>query len=152
MAVDADTQARVILCAVDGSSADEPAIEVAAQLAELADARLALFAVAPVPIADAHDGALPTWTLDEAMRALERKAVALEGRIEVDCYLDAGNPVRRLVEFSGRTRPLLLVVGTRSRTTPSIVASGLMRAAPCPLVVVPEAAPGPELTAHRRQG
>ena len=88
------------------------------------------------------------------MRALELTAATLDGRVGVDCYLDAGNPVRRLVEFAARTRALLIVVGTHARESgrpPSIVASGLTRAAPCPVVVVPEAAPLPELDKAKRQ-
>jgi nucleotide-binding universal stress UspA family protein len=120
----------------------------------LAGARLALVAVAPVPRGDTREFALPAWTLEEAMSALALRAVALDSRVGVDCYLDAGNPVRRLVEFAARTRALLLVIGTISPALgrpPSIVASGLIRAAPCPLVVVPEAAPLPELEHARRQ-
>jgi nucleotide-binding universal stress UspA family protein len=98
--------------------------------------------------------ALPAWTLEEAMRALELTAAALDSRVGVDCYLDAGNPVRRLVEFAARTRALLLVVGANAPSSgrpPSIVASGLSRAAPCPVVVVPEAAPLPELDNAKRR-
>jgi nucleotide-binding universal stress UspA family protein len=154
MAAEADREARVIVCAVDGSSADESAVEVATQLAVLAEARLALLAVAPVPIADTRELALPTWTLGEAMRALELTAAGLHGRVGVDCYLDAGNPVRRLVEFAARTGALLLVVGTHARASGrphSIVASGLSRAAPCPVVLVPEAARLPELDYGKRR-
>lgn len=148
MAADADRDARVIVCALDGSSADARAAEVAAQLAVLARARLALLAVAPAATGDAREFALPAWTLEEAMRALELTAATLDNRVRVDCYLDAGNPVRRLVEFAARTHALLLVAGTHARTSgrpPSIVTSGLTRTAPCPVVVVPEAAPPPEL-------
>jgi nucleotide-binding universal stress UspA family protein len=153
MAAEADREARVIVCAIDGSSADASAVEVATQLAVLARARLALLAVAPVPIGDTRGFALPAWALEEAMRALELTAAALESRVGVDCYLDPGNPVRRLVEFAARTRALLLVVGTQAQASgrpPSIVASGLTRAAPCPVVVVPETAPLPELDYGRR--
>jgi nucleotide-binding universal stress UspA family protein len=148
MAADANRDARVIVCAVDGSSADARAVEVATQLAVLAEARLALLAVAPASTGDTREFALPAWTLEEAMKTLELTAAALDSRVRVDCYLDAGNPVRRLVEFAARTRALLLVVGTHARTSgrpPSIVTSGLTRAAPCPVVVVPEAVPLPEL-------
>jgi len=154
MTAKADREARMIVCAVDGSSADENAVEVATQLAVLGEARLALVAVAPVSIGDGREFAQPAWTLEEAMRALELTAASLESRVGVDCYLDAGNPVSRLVEFSARTRALLLVVGTQARASgrpPSIVASGLTRAAPCPVVVVPEAAPVPELDYAGRQ-
>jgi len=147
-------ESRVIVCAVDGSTADAAAIDVAAQLAVLADARLALLAVAPVPIDSVGDQAPPPWTLEDAKRALERTAAAVDDRVGVDCYLDAGNPVRRLVEFAGRTRPLLVVVGTRARDPalpPSIGASGLIRGAPCPVVVVPEAGYVPELDDRRRR-
>jgi nucleotide-binding universal stress UspA family protein len=148
MSAEADRDARVVVCAVDGSSADAGAVEVATQLAVLAGARLALVAIAPVPVGARREFALPAWTLEEAMRALELTSAALESRVGVDCYLDAGNPARRLVEFSARTRALLLVVGTHARASgrpPSILASGLIRAAPCPVVVVPEVATLPKL-------
>ena len=148
MAAEPERGARVIVCAVDGSSAHESAVEVATQLAVLAKARLALFAVAPVPSRDTSEFASPGWTLEEAMRALELTAAALDNRVGVDWYLDAGNPVRRLIEFAARTRALLLVVGTSAPSSdrpPSMVASGLTRGAPCPVVVVPEGATLPEL-------
>lgn len=87
------------------------------------------------------------------MRALELTAATVDSRVGVDCYLDAGSPVRRLVEFAARTRALLVVVGTHARASgrpPSIVAGGLTRAAPCPVVVVPEGAPVPELDDSER--
>lgn len=154
MAAEADREGRVVVCAVDGSTADASAVEVATQLAVLARARLALVAVAPVPMDDPRELAPPAWTLEEAMRALERTAATLDSRVGIDCYLDAGNPVRRLVEFAARTRALLLVVGANAPSSgrpPSIVAGGVARAAPCPVVVVPEAAPLPELDKTKRQ-
>ena len=56
--------------------------------------------------------------------------------------------VRRLVEFAERKAALLLVVGARRSPggdPPSIVAGGLFRAAPCPVVVVPETAARPTI-------
>jgi len=148
MAAEDDRASRVVVCAVDGSIVDGNAVEVAAQLAVLSEARLALLAVAPVPLAGAREWGLPAWTLEEARRALELTAEALDGRVEVDCYLEAGNPVRRLIEFAARKRALLLVVGTSglvSNRPASIVASGVSRSAPCPVVVVPEEIAPPDL-------
>jgi len=142
------SDARVVICAIDGSTSDESAAEVATQLAVLAKARLALVAIAPVPVADTRDRHVPTWTVDEARRALQLTAEALAHRVDVDAYLDSGNPVRRLVELAERKHALLLVVGTRG-VPASIVASGLSRSAPCPVVIVREAAAVPALdTAH----
>jgi nucleotide-binding universal stress UspA family protein len=133
---------RVVVCAVEGSTSDANAVEVAAQLAVLAEARLALAAVAPVPAVRAREWGLPPWTMDDARHTLELMADVLHPRVDVDVYLDSGNPVRRLVELAERKRALLLVVGTGSAPANgprSIVAGGLARSAPCPLVVVPEA-------------
>jgi nucleotide-binding universal stress UspA family protein len=143
---------RLVVCGLTGSSADASAVDVAAQLARLVRAELALVAVAPVPVRAAREYGVPEWTLEEARRALELTADTLAGRVAVGCYLDSGNPVRRLAEFAARKDALLLVVGTRAPANarpPSIVASGIARAAPCPLVVVPEAAPVPDLDAGR---
>lgn len=143
-----DAAARVVVCAVEGSAVDGNAVEVATQLAVLAEARLALLAVAPVPPAGAREWGLPVWTLEDARTALELTAEALEGRIGVDCYLEAGNPGRRLIEFAARKRALLLVVGVpgpASGRPSSIVASGVARNAPCPVVVVPDGTAVPEL-------
>lgn len=148
MAAEAKREARLIVCAVDGSIADANAVEVATQLAVLANARLALVAVASVRTGDTRHGfGQRAWTLEEALGALELTAKTLNSRIAVDCYVDAGNPVRRLVEFAALTQALLLVVGTNATTgrPPSIVANGLVRSAPCPVVVVPQAAPVPAL-------
>ena len=140
MASAPDRESRVVVCAIEGSDIDENAVEIAAQLAILTKARLALLAVAPVPPASARERGLPTWTPAEAMRALERTTVGLLGRVDVDYYLEAGNPVRRLVEFAARKRALLLVVGMdspASSSPASIAASSVSRIAPCPVVVVP---------------
>lgn len=148
MAAAPDRDSRVIVCAIDGSAVDENAVEIAAQLAVLSEARLALVAVAPIPPASAREWGLPTWTPGEAMRALELTTVGLLGRVDVDYYVEAGNPVRRLVEFAARKRALLLVLGTRgpaSSRPASIVANGVSRNAPCPVVVVPAGTPVPEL-------
>jgi nucleotide-binding universal stress UspA family protein len=139
---------RVVVCGIEGSAADAATVEVAAQLARLAQAQLALVAVAPLPLSGAREYGVPEWTLEEARTTLELTAEALQGRVPVECHLDSGNPLRRLAEFAARKRALLLVVGTRAPATgrpQSIVASGLARGAPCPLVVVPEVAPVPEL-------
>lgn len=92
MAADADREARLIVCAVDGSNADANAVEVATQLALLADARLALIAVAPTGTGDTAEIALRKWTLEEALSALELTAKTLDERVGVDCYVDVGNP------------------------------------------------------------
>jgi nucleotide-binding universal stress UspA family protein len=143
---------RLVICAIDGSTSDGNAAEVATQLAVLAQARLALVAVAPVP-AGARESAVSTaWTMEEARRALEMTADALQHRVPVYVYLDSGNPVRRLVELAERKRALLLVVGTRGPLTgrpSSMVANGLARGAPCPVVVVPETAAVPALAVGR---
>jgi nucleotide-binding universal stress UspA family protein len=139
---------RLVVCAIDGSNADTNAVEVATQLAALTGARLALVAVAPTDTHDEREIAARAWTLEEALNSLRRNATKLDDRIEVDCYVDAGNPVRRLVEFAALTQPLLLVVGRNDSATgriPSIVAGGLVRAAPCPVVVVSDTAPVPLL-------
>lgn len=142
------TDPRLVVCAVDGSKADATAVEVAAQLAVLADARLALIAVVPLPADGPREPHLQGWTLEEALTALELTARTLDSRVGVDCYVDAGNPIRKLVEFAAQRQALLLVVGTNVSGTgrpPSIVAGGLARAAPCPVVVVPETVPAPIL-------
>jgi nucleotide-binding universal stress UspA family protein len=143
-----DRDARVVVCAIDGSAVDANAVEVAAQLAALSEARLALVAVAPVEPDAAREWGTPTWTPAEARRALELTTAGLLGRVDVDGYLEAGNPVRRLVEFAARKRALLLVVGTRgpaSSRPASIVANGVARSAACPVVVVPDGTAVPRL-------
>jgi nucleotide-binding universal stress UspA family protein len=151
MATDTDPT-RVIVCAVDGSNADANAVEVATQLAVLTGARLALIAVAPALADDPADVARRRWTLEEALSALELTAKTMDDRVDVDCYVDAGNPVRRVVEFATLVRALLLVVGRSAsgKARPlSMVAGGLGRAAPCPVVVVSEHAPVPPIVRPR---
>jgi nucleotide-binding universal stress UspA family protein len=155
MASEGERAGRVVVCAVEGASVDGNAVEVAAQLAVLSEARLALIAVAPVPPTGAHERELPAWTPDDARRALAFTADALEHRVDVDCYLEAGNPVRRLVEFAARKRALMLVVGSRGpvpRSPSSIVASGVVRSAPCPVVVVPDGTPIRDLDPSQLSG
>jgi nucleotide-binding universal stress UspA family protein len=131
---------RVVVCAFDGSAVDANAVEVATRLASALRARLALVAIVAPPL-ETLDGHLPRPRLDEARRALELTAQMLEHPFGTDCYLDSGNPVQRLIDFAARKRALLLVVGTHGRFSPrptSIVASGVSRNAPCPVVVVPD--------------
>jgi nucleotide-binding universal stress UspA family protein len=152
VASEPDPAARVVVCAVDGSNADANAVEVATQLAVLTGARLALIAVAPALTGDSAEVARRKWTLEEALSALELTAKTLDDRVEVDCYVDAGNPVRRVVELATLVRALLLVVGTSASANgrpPSIVVGGLGRAAPCPVVVVSESAPVPPIVRLR---
>jgi nucleotide-binding universal stress UspA family protein len=146
------TAARVVVCAIDGSASDGRAVDVATQLASLTKARLALVAIAPTPSSRNRDLDGPAWTLEEAKRALELNADVVDG-VEVELYVDSGNPVRRLLELAEQKRALLLVVGTpgpRTGRPPSIVASGLSRGARCPVVVVPETASTPSLDALRQ--
>lgn len=148
MAADAAHEARLVACVVDGSSADASAVEVAVQLALVTGARLALIAVAPTRVDDTAGVARRNWTLEEALSALELTAKTLDERVGVDCYVDAGNPVRRLVRFATLMRPLLLVVGTNAPgpgRPASLLAGGLIRAAPCPVVVVPGKAQVPPI-------
>jgi nucleotide-binding universal stress UspA family protein len=155
MAAEADRDARVVVCALDGSMVDGSVVEVATQLAVLAEARLALLAVAPIPAIGASEWGFSAWTPEEAQRALELTAEALEHRVEVDCYLDSGNPVRALVELAAHRRALLLVVATRgpgSGRPTSMVASGVSRTAPCPVVIVPEGTHVPDLDTGRTSG
>lgn len=90
----------------------------------------------------------PAWLPEEARRALELAAESLDGDIDVDCILEFGNPMRRLIEFATGARALLLVVGVNGEAAeraPSIVARGVSRRAPCPVVIVPESAAVPAL-------
>lgn len=146
---EADESSRVVVCNLEGSRHDANAVEVARQLALVARARLALVAVAAVRVPGAFD-VPPTWTPEEARAALELTAATVDGAVDVDCYLEIGNPVRRLTEFAKDTRALLLVVGTSSDAADrpaSLSARGVARSAPCPVVVVAESAAVPALVA-----
>ena len=138
---------RVVVCNLEGSRIDANTVEVARQLALVAHARLALVAVAPIHVPG--DGREPRlWTAEEARAALELTAETINGAVDVDCYLELGNPVRRLTELAKDVGALLLVVGVRSDAAgrpPSITARGVARSAPCPVVIVPETAAVPAL-------
>ena len=144
-----DESSRVVVCNLEGARHDANAVEVARQLAVVARARLALVAVAAVQVPGAFD-VPPTWTPEQARAALELTAATVDGAVDVDCYLEIGNPVRRLTEFARDTRALLLVVGTSTDAADrpaSLSARGVARSAPCPVVVVPESAAVPALVA-----
>jgi nucleotide-binding universal stress UspA family protein len=144
--VDAPNDRRVVVCSLEGSRYDANAVEVASQLALVAEARLALVAVAPLPDPDARREP-PPWTPEEARRALELTAGSLDGDLAVDCILELGHPMRRLIEFARASRALLLVVGAGEAAgrPPSLVGRGLAKSAPCPVVIVPESAGVPAL-------
>lgn len=153
---DAPEAERVIVCGVDGSPDAEEAARLAAQLAELAGARLALVAVVQVPVV--HGAAGVPWsrrqlrasTLEAGAALLQRMAEAVGTRVPIDCHLELGDPVRRLIAVAERTRALALVVGTRGlgalrAAVLGSVAAGVCRQASCPVVVVPRAAAGRDL-------
>jgi nucleotide-binding universal stress UspA family protein len=132
---------RNILAPTDFSVHSDAALHFAAALARDYRARLVLLHVIPVPIAPPIDGAIAApavSTQDELRDRLE--AVELPG-VDVDRRLIHGNPVSAIIDAAGDLPSDLIVMGTHGRggirrLLMGSVAEGVLRKAPCPVLIV----------------
>jgi nucleotide-binding universal stress UspA family protein len=145
---DRDPGLRVIGVAFDGSPEARDALAFAVDLAMTVGATLRLIGVAePVPPPTAGMSALylPDSELDHRtalMRELESAAEELPASLRTQVVLVDGNAAPKLKEAAGALS--LLVMGSHGRGPVLRVLLGsvsrpLLRAAPCPVLVVPHA-------------
>ena len=149
-----------ILVPVDGSPQSLGAVAVAVQLAQLLHARATLASVVDTTGLALSAGQyvppierIPEWRAD-VERDLRGpwSAPLRDAGIPVDIQVEEGSPSEVLVRMAQELRPDFVVVGNRGRGSVrqmflGSVSHALTLHAPCPVVVVPQAAatvPSPE--------
>lgn len=138
---------KSILVAYDGTAPSAAALAQAVELAEKAGAKLTLACVIPV-IATAYGigmppGASVAETIESVrtMLANEKLVLAQKGVTQVETVLLEGEPVDRIVEYSQKHPPDLIVVGSRGlseagRFFLGSVSDGILHHARCSVLVV----------------
>lgn len=132
--------------AFDGSPESELALRHAVQLATRLYARLRVITIAP-GMGESSSAALVTAIDDRAREVSEHALAELPPWLSAESALEHGDPVRSLARHGVDLD--LLVIGSRGfgpfrRTLLGGVSADVMRAAPCPVVVVPRTAPVPD--------
>jgi nucleotide-binding universal stress UspA family protein len=134
----------------DGSAESEQALQAAGRLVAETDSTLKLVSVAvPPPIGTGKGGEGGWQALLEAIEQEARDRLAEAQRsvpagIDVEATVVTGDPVKALTQ-AGEEPGTLMVVGSRGygpfrRVLLGSVATLLVRAAPCPLIVTPRGA------------
>lgn len=152
-----------VVVGVDLGDPPEPAARLGRDLAEDYGAGLVLATVRTAPPdtlvpTGPHHGlapAPPRLTWDVAHRALHAIAVDL-GDDQAEEHVMRGHPATELVSLARRARAGLVVVGTHGRhgwdrLRLGSVAEGVVREAPCPVLVVPTRAVARPASAHAIQ-
>jgi nucleotide-binding universal stress UspA family protein len=127
--------------AVDGSRESDVAVDLAGDLAALLDAKLRVITIVP---AVASDDYLKRTVLHDRGEEIQASAMAaLPASLEVESALEDGNPPAVLARHGVDLD--LLVIGSRGygalgRMLVGGVSTEVMRSAPCPVLVVPQAA------------
>jgi nucleotide-binding universal stress UspA family protein len=142
-----------MVCGVDGSGGGWPAASVAASLARALNVRAVIVHATEEagrwPLRKPLAGARARRT----MRCLKTAVKERCSPIDTELRLRAGDPAQELLRVASEENAELMVVasGRSGRGGAALlggVASGLIRRAPCPVVVVPRAMPalsGPQL-------
>jgi nucleotide-binding universal stress UspA family protein len=149
--LDPDPALRVIGVAFDGGPEAARAVEAARDLALSTGGAIRLIGVAEpaTPPPSAGLAAMSGWAppiglmRERLQRDLEAQADALPARVRAQVILADGDPAREIVKRAGVLS--LLVVGSRGfgpvrRVLLGSVSAPVVRAAPCPVLVVPRAA------------
>jgi nucleotide-binding universal stress UspA family protein len=131
----------------DGSAEGWAALQRAAQIAAAARARLRIVLAVP-PLTGMPMPVYPPEVVKERLEAaqiaLDRALRSVSKRLEPEARLLRGDPAQQLADEAGHGVDLL-VVGSRGygplrRVLLGSVSAALMRAAPCPVMVVPRSA------------
>jgi len=146
---------KTILAPIDFSSASNAVIKVALALARAHDARLVLLHIVQPPVLISEYGAIMT-NIQEIVAISERtsaKELAKRERslkrsagIPVEVLQATGAPVASIIAQAKQVKADYIVVGSHGHSAlydlfAGSTASGLIRRAPCPVVVVPPATP-----------
>ncbi|KXU34074.1 hypothetical protein AXK11_09105 [Cephaloticoccus primus] len=142
---------KTILAPIDFSRASNSVLKVAINLAREHNARIVLLHIVQPPVLISEYGAIMTNVQDivaisERTSAKEldkrQKSVARSAGVPVEVAQATGAPVRSIIEQAKKTKADYIVVGSHGHSAlydlfAGSTASGLIRRAPCPVVVVP---------------
>ena len=131
-----------VLCAIDVNDFDQNVVDVAARFASQFGVDLELIHVTLVP--DPMKAAWPAYTGDSNEIAKDNQRLREIGTtipgVEIHRHQLSGMPVEKLVAFTNRNQPQLLVLGTHARRgikrMLGSVAMKIMRRVECPVVVL----------------
>lgn len=139
---------KKMIVALDGSACAQSALAVAISLAKAESAKLVLCTVVdPIEVAGEHAPALPTdAALAEAgdaakkMLAEEASRTRTQG-IDTEVEALSGEPAYEIDKYARSIGADAVVIGTHGRSGlkrlfMGSVAEGVLRAAPCPIIVV----------------
>ena len=146
-----DPQSRaVVVAAVNGSSASDRALDWAADDARRRGFRLRLVYAFDWPLYHALPRGLPGFEVDEYARRVlgqaRQRALERVPELEVEAEYFTADPEPTLLLESQRAHTLVVGAGrmsTADTVLPGSMAMALLVAASCPVVVVPDRAPGP---------
>jgi nucleotide-binding universal stress UspA family protein len=152
---------QTILVPLDGSPPSLAALEHALALAEDGDARIDVLTV-EVPEEEFEVGSQVPLSPD-ARREIDRELEGAVGRARaqlgsrVSRRTTSGDPLPKIIETASEGQYDLIVMGTHGRTGRlhamlGSVAEGVIRNAPCPVLIVREAGVGYQSFAERRHG
>ncbi len=141
---------KTLLVAIDFSSVTDDVLDVAARMARALDARILLVHVTPPDPSFVGYDAGPQTVRDavaEEFREEHRKLHELQKRLEQQSVNAAtqfiqGPTVEKILEEAGRAGADLIVVGSHGhgalhQLLVGSVSEGVLRKAPCPVLVVP---------------
>ena len=138
-----------ILVPVDGSACSLQALEVAVDFAATVHADVVIghvVSLAEVALLSGGEAQLLPGCLEEEEergKAVLAEAIARAGnRVVVSSRTEEGEPVEQIERMAADIRPAFIVIGSHgrngiTRALMGSVAEGVMRAAPCPVMVVP---------------
>lgn len=145
---------KTILAPVDFSSATQAVVTQAAALAKSMGGQVQLFAVTQPPILIAEYGALMeniAEITDISEKAATKHLAKLRDQltrkgIPAEAAQETGSPVALIVEQARKAKAAYIVMGSHGHTAffDLLVGStthGVLRRAPCPVVIVPPVAP-----------
>jgi len=145
---------KTILAPIDFSSASDSVIKVGIHLARAHDARLVLLHIVQPPVLISEYGAIMT-NIQEIVAISERtsaqelakreKSLRRSAGVAIEIVQATGAPVVGIIEQAKKIKADYIVVGSHGHSAlydlfAGSTASGLIRRAPCPVVVVPPAA------------
>jgi len=144
---------KTILAPIDFSSASDSVIKAAVNLARAHEARLVLLHVVQPPVLISEYGAIMTniqeiVAISEQTSAKElakrEKSLGKSAGVPVEVTQSTGAPVVTIIEQAKKMKADYIVVGSHGHSAlydlfAGSTASGLIRRAPCPVVVVPPA-------------
>ena len=143
---------KTILAPIDFSKISDPVVKAAANLARSIDGRLILFHVVQPPIITSEYGAvlanvqeIIAISVSASTKQLLRRQKRLQASgLKVSVAQVTGIPVTSTIEQARKSRAAYIVIGSHGHSAlydllAGSTATGVIKRAPCPVLVVPPA-------------